>query len=204
MNTKTCSNCGWIYPITQVGRLCLICGAEMDQIKCMVCGEVKERKDFIKGRNMCRSCWNFRDRANQKGVYKRIYAKLDKQYQEWLDLIQSVPPGYPTLTEEQWMQACKYFNGCAICGDEDIDARGFLISFDLGGRYCDWNVIPLCERCSHHFATHVNPYKQARNIDRKTVGSNYKNRNNLDKIIRYLREKLDDSTGINANSGNGK
>lgn len=201
MNTKTCSNCGWVYPISQVGRLCLICGAEMDQVKCMVCGEVKPIGEMAKGRNMCKACWNFRDKAYQKRTYEKLYARLDGQYQEWLDIIQSIPTTYPTLTEEQWMQACRYFKGCAVCGSEDIDARGFLISFDLGGRYCNWNVIPLCERCSHHFATNVNPYRQARNMDRTTAGSDFKNRNNLDKIIKYLRERLDDSTRINADSG---
>src|SRR5574344_1010791 len=37
---------------------------------------------------------------------------------------------------------------------------------------CDWNVIPLCERCSKHFATKTNPYRQAKYIDRRTIESN--------------------------------
>ena len=190
MNTKTCNNCGWIYPITQPERLCLICGAEMPIITCTVCGEAKPIEEMAKGRRMCKKCWNFRDSAYQKKSYEKIKAHLDVKYREWLDTIQSIPHEYPTLTEEQWMEACRYFKGCAICGDEEIDTRGFLISFDLGGRYCNWNVIPLCERCSKHFATNKNPYRQARYIDQRTIGSDFKTQKNLEKIIAYLGEKL--------------
>lgn len=69
-------------------------------------------------------------------------------YNEWIESIRKIPKNYPTLTEEQWMEAVKHFGGCALCKDESIDARGYFIPFKLGGRYCDWNIIPVCAECA--------------------------------------------------------
>jgi len=189
-----------VYPITQQGRSCVVCGEPFEETVCSVCGRTVKADELAKGRSMCKACWNYRDKAYQSKSYAKMYAELDSQYKEWLDRINAIPRSYPTLTEKQWLEACRYFKGCAICGSEDIESRGFFISFDLGGRYCNWNVIPLCDKCSGHFATNKNPYRTARFMDRRTVGSNYANRDRLDNILKYLGEKINDTRRFNENS----
>lgn len=120
------------------------------------------------------------------------YAKLDKAYNDWMDKVKRVPAKYPTLTEKQWMEACRYFDGCARCHSKDIDSRGFFIGFEVGGRYCDWNIIPLCERCSKTWALNKNPFLNAERRDR-LERSDYEYRENLYNIIEYLGGKLDDA-----------
>lgn len=105
-------------------------------------------------------------------------AKLDV----WLGKIKSLPSTYPTLTQEQWFKACGHFNGCAYCGAESIDSRVYFIPFRLGGRYCDWNIIPACEKCATRTKGIDNPFAYLeRPSERKA----------LQRIINYLEERLD-------------
>jgi hypothetical protein len=97
-------------------------------------------------------------------------------YNEWLEKIKAIPKNYPTLTEQQWMEAVKHFNSCALCGNESIDARGYFVPFNKGGRYCDWNIIPLCERCATKTKTNPNYF-----LDRPTGLAN---------IVDYLEVKI--------------
>ena len=99
-------------------------------------------------------------------------------FNEWRDLILKIPKNYPTLTEAQWMEAVKYFNGCAICGSESIDTRGYFIPFKSGGRYCDWNVIPMCEKCATNAKTTPGYFLVSRPVD-------------MLKIVDYLEERID-------------
>lgn len=116
---------------------------------------------------------------------------LDKQFDAWLDKIKQVPKDYPSLTEAQWLEACKHFDGCARCQSKDIDARGFFVGAKLGGRYCDWNVIPLCEKCASNW-----------NLDKSAIryivkrAYNYKNltfKERLVGILEYLGVRLDNA-----------
>jgi hypothetical protein len=104
-------------------------------------------------------------------------ARRDAIYAEWKSRIAEVPKDYPPLTEEQWMEVVKHFNGCAMCGSEDISTRGYFVPFKEGGRYCDWNIIPLCEKCATTIKYKPNPFK-------------YKRPKQLMDIVDYLEEKL--------------
>lgn len=188
MNTKTCKRCGWVYPITQPGTKCKICGEPFEQIVCSVCGKVNDRSGMAKS-TLCRKCHSRMIVPYGKANYRRIVSRLENSLTAWLDKIAKVPKNYPTLTEEQWLEACRFFNGCARCSSEDIDTRGFFISAKLGGRYCNWNVIPLCERCAKTWNRTNNVFITATFRDYQNRNSEY--RDQLEKIVEYLEVKLD-------------
>lgn len=192
MNTKTCKNCGWVYPITQPGRRCLICGELFDIVICTVCGEPTPKEE-ISGRTLwCKACTNARD-ANAKAQHRQ---ELVDEFDVWIGKIKSVPKDYPTLTEQQWLEACVFFDGCARCHSDEIDARGFFVGAKLGGRYCDWNIIPLCEKCAVNWNLTKSAFIYTETRDHNKGGSEY--RECLAKIKKYLGGKLDDATRYKA------
>lgn len=188
MNTKTCKRCGWVYPITQPGTKCKICGEPFEQIVCRICGQVKNRNEMMKS-TLCKKCHSRLIIPYGKGNYRRRIGRLEDSLNAWLDKVAKVPKSYATLTEEQWLEACRFFNGCARCYSEDIDTRGFFIPARLGGRYCDWNVIPLCERCAKTWDRTNNVFITATFRDEQNRNSEY--RDQLKKIVEYLEVKLD-------------
>lgn len=147
MDTKTCKKCGWVVSIHEPSLRCPICGTQYEVRECRICGAVYTQWEKHHFRPVCSKC------------YYRVIKQFDKQkklldqrrrdvYNEWLEKIKLVPDKYPRLTEEQWMEAVKHFGKCALCGDESIDARGYFVPFKLGGKYCDWNIIPICSKCA--------------------------------------------------------
>ena len=187
MCIKTCPNCGWQYPSNYTRAICTICGYKFSEQKCSKCGKVKPVEEFAADRPICKDCMRNYKR-NQWHVFSD---KLKAEFNEWLEKIKAVPKDYPTLTEEQWIEACRYFGGCARCGSKDIDTRGFFVHAKLGGRYCDWNILPLCEKCANHWDT-----------ERSAFIYIYKHRHRhgkpeylecLEKIKTYLGGKLDNA-----------
>lgn len=189
MNTKTCKHCGWVYPITQPGVACRICREPFEVVVCRMCGNVVSGDARVKSTNLCKACFNSINRiSSPKSVAKRR-AALDSRFDAWLTKVRAVPKNYPTLTEEQWLAACRYFDGCARCHSDVIDTRGFFIGATLGGRYCDWNVIPLCERCAKQWNLDKSVFNYALTRDHTERTTEY--RDCLEKIIEYLEVRLD-------------
>lgn len=189
MSTKTCKRCGWVYPITQPGVACRICKEPFEIVVCRMCGKVVSGDARVKSTNLCKECFNNINRVSSvKSKAKRIYA-LDKRFDAWLAKVKLVPKNYPTLNEEQWLAACSHFNGCARCHSDDIDTRGFFISAALGGRYCDWNIIPLCERCATRWNLDKSVFAYVTRKDNAERTSEY--RECLENIVEYLEVKLD-------------
>lgn len=188
MNTKTCKRCGWVYPITQPGTKCLMCGETFEYIVCRLCGEINDSSGVAYS-NICKKCNVRLSARTKKQRYERMIKKHEARFDDWLAKVAQVPKNYPTLTEEQWLEACKFFNGCARCNSEDIDTRGFFIIAKLGGRYCDWNIIPLCERCAKTWNITKSVFVTAMLRDYQNRNTEY--RDNLKKIVEYLEVKLD-------------
>ena len=187
MCTKTCKNCGWEFPGSFVGRKCNICGAPFDMATCIKCGDTKPSKEFFNNSNICMTCWL----KYKKDYWDKHLQQLDKRFADWLVKVRSVPKNYPTLTEEQWLEACRHFNGCARCNSSVVDTRGFFVGSELGGKYADWNIIPLCERCA-------NSWNLSKSVFRYTEKRMYNNkkpeyRDCLENIMKYLGGKLDDA-----------
>lgn len=171
MDTKTCKKCGWVLAIQDPTRFCPICGTKFEIGLCRICGKPAP---YYHTSNACRDCYLHVVKKPDDDV--RLAQRRRAVYNEWLGKIARVPKEYPTLTEAQWLDACKYFDGCACCGDDSIDARGYFVPFKDGGRYCDWNIIPMCERCA---------------TAARTSGNMFKNRpKRLVDILNYLEDKL--------------
>lgn len=200
MNTKTCKRCGWVYPITQPGSRCRICGERFETIVCIKCGT--PFKATRKYRNICQKCIS---RKEYKHALKKKEAMRDR-FDKWLEKVRQVPADYPTLTEAQWLEACNFFKGCARCYCEEIDTRGFFIGKELGGRYCDWNVIPLCTRCAKMwrldksmflYAYHKDSVKGDKRYRPLGVSDNkHEFRDSLEKLVSYLEVRLNNAIGV--------
>lgn len=189
MNTKTCKHCGWVYPITQPGVACRICKTPFDIVVCRMCGNVVSGDERVKSTNLCKACFNSINRASSAKSKAKRTESLEGRFNAWIAKVKSVPKNYPTLTEEQWLAACKHFDGCARCHSDTVDARGFFISAVLGGRYCDWNIIPLCERCANTWNLDKSTFVYTLNRDHIARTNDY--RECLENIVEYLEVKLD-------------
>lgn len=210
MNTKTCKRCGWVYPITQPGNKCLICGERFDIFICKDCGRPFESND--RSGYTCPECYKKRLSGESAKKTARMKKRMRDRFDRWLEKVRLVPKDYPTLTEEQWLEACKFFNGCARCASDEIDTRGFFIGRELGGRYCDWNVIPLCTRCAKMwrldksmfvYAFHKDSVKKDKRYRPLGASDNKREfRDSLEKLVSYLEVRLDNAIGI-SNDTNG-
>ena len=195
MNTKTCKRCGWVYPITQPGIRCKLCGEPFETVVCTKCGKLFK---WFGRKATCRAC----EAASSPEKTARFRARLKARFDQWLDKVKQVPKDYPTLTEEQWLEACNYFNGCARCDSEEIDTRGFFVGRDNGGRYCDWNVIPLCTKCAKIWRLEKSMfdytyYKDiAKNSRQEVVANKTEFRDNLENIVKYLEVKLNNAIRV--------
>ncbi len=137
---------------------------------------------------------------------------MHDRFDLWLEKVRQVPADYPTLTEAQWLEACSFFNGCARCYSEEIDTRGFFVGRELGGRYCDWNVIPLCAKCAKMWRLDKSMFVYAYHKDSVKGDKRYKQlgassdthefRDSLEKLVSYLEVKLNNAIGI-SNDTNG-
>ena len=158
MSTKTCEKCGWVVDKRDPSGSCPVCGTRFPEGICSICGNYGP---YYHNRNVCKHCY---DTVCRKDADKRVRARRISIYEEWRAKIARVPKDYPTLTEEQWLRAVKHFGRCACCTDDSIDARGYFIKFEDGGRYCDWNIIPMCSECAtaarvqpNYFLTTIRP-----------------------------------------------
>lgn len=190
MTTKVCSKCGWVYPITHNERSCRFCKEPFEKRFCSVCGLYTI---LLPNSLMCHDCHNlllytFNYKPGLKGQYEAI-----QYFEEWLKLIEAVPKPIKTLTEDDWIKACRYFGKCALCNSENIDARVLFIAFNLGGRYAAWNVLPGCDICATELKREQNPfvrYIPASYLSR-IVKRNDCKKDNLNKVIKYLRPILE-------------
>lgn len=194
MNIKKCSNCGWEFPGTYRYRTCKFCGARFKQGKCRQCGEWT---DDLKAGDICAEC-------RKKKLYAweaRRRQRAEDAFVAWKGRIASIPTPYKTLTEAEWLDACNHFGGCAICGERSIDARAMFITFEDGGRYCAWNIIPACERCETIRKGMSNPWLKFDNtIHRRSTHQAKKygfTMDNLQRIVDYLQPKLEEAANDN-------
>lgn len=144
MTTKTCSNCGWVLAIQDPLTHCPICNTKFSEGICAICK--KPVKYYRHNRLVCKHCYDTVTRKPDDN--KRLKQRRIDVYNEWVAKVKRIPADYPRLTEAQWLAAVKHFNGCALCQSETVDTRWYFIPFKEGGRYCDWNIIPVCDKCA--------------------------------------------------------
>jgi len=194
MTERICVGCGWVYPPSFNERRCRFCGTVFAKRICPYCGELKV--SYTTDSPICRDCYNEREREIDAGARSRRWrnkriAAAESKYAEWLKQITAAP--FNILTEEQWLQACRYFGGCALCDITEIAARGYFIQFKYGGRYTAWNVIPVCELCATGLNKQPNPFKRFDTILNDSAPA-YRGVGNtkLKIVAEYLQERLDE------------
>lgn len=147
--TRTCDKCKWVFPAIYKPNTCQFCKGGIYPRPCSKC-RTPIYKDV-----RCRECNNerMRDWARRNNDKTRQYARnqrIRKQqpyvesYDNWLERI-NVPA--PQLKEPEWLRACSFFNGCALCAEEAIESRTFFIPYTVGGKYTAWNIFPTCGPC---------------------------------------------------------
>ena len=197
MSTKTCKKCGWVYPLVTPYSTCRFCGMSFTQGICSVCGEYSD--DIIPSTKLCRPCYNKRNGVYQKRVvrttddnqktYRRLAKEAYDRFAAWLDELGKIKTH--TLTEDEWLEACRYFGGCALCDNESIDARGYFIRFEDGGKYNACNVIPVCDKCATEIKYQSNPFRQMNpTLNRNLATSRGLSLAKLERAAGYLQSKM--------------
>lgn len=185
MNIKKCSKCGWECPGDSPARSCPVCRTRFTMGYCYICNEWSDK--IWEGR--CRAC---RTKQN-KDWHERKSITAEEQFTKWKALLSKQPTN--TLTEDQWLDACRHFGGCAYCGSPEIASRSMFVSFKDGGRYTVWNIIPACETCETLIKARPNPFNRldrGLNRDSGNVMRKYNyDRNVLSNITEYLRSKME-------------
>ena len=172
---RLCSKCGWVYPSCYTQTKCKFCHTVFSTQVCLRCKELVPTEHFYvykSGRNagylgrLCKPCsaetkkeWDaLYPEQNLERVKKFIAQKqkvAGQRYQDWLDLTDLE---FKPMNEKDWLTTCMYFDGCAICGDEHIEAREFFVPFKEGGRYTSWNMFPMCNKCVTLVRRTANPF----------------------------------------------
>ncbi len=124
---------------------------------------------------------------------KRFYEKskrvAQQRYEDWIELVDGAFTH--TLTEEEWLRACDYFDGCALCGSENISTRHYFIPFKAGGKYTEYNIIPVCEECTLTLKRAKNPFKYMdKELIKFTDGSRQQRLERLKNIEEFLRSNI--------------
>ena len=195
MSNRICKGCGWVYPPSYNEARCRFCGTEFTERICPICKQLKVPR--VPDSPVCRDCYNEQRRGDRATIDSALRWRANKLqeaedlYQDWLKRIIAAP--FVPLTEEDWLTACRYFGGCALCDISEIEARGYFVQFDEGGRYTAWNILPLCERCATALKKQVNPFRRLNTQLNGNLpmsrGMSYKK---LDRAYEYLQERLND------------
>lgn len=158
MNTKTCKGCGWVFPINYPAGKCPFCGTKFD--------------DYTNdGRN--------------KRFYEKSKRVAQQRYDDWIKKFDGAFTH--TLTEDEWLKACRYFGGCALCGSEYISTRHYFIPFREGGKYTAYNIIPVCEECTLTLKRVKNPFKY---MDKELIKFAKGSRQDGLERLKYIEEFL--------------
>lgn len=199
---RKCKGCNWEYPDRYNRTSCKFCKCKFDEKYCVGCDKVLSLKDFYmdgnKYRSQCRKCNADRLRQYDKQNPERVKARkirnrmekleqLDILHQSWLDKVK-VP--FKPLSEDEWHKACQYFGGCALCGNEHIEAREFFLPFGKGGKYAAWNMFPLCGKCATISRRVENPFRWLDNREGylATIGISTERRQ---KLIDYFYQQIE-------------
>lgn len=212
MKYRTCPGCGWEYPFSFTKTKCKSCKTQFTEQICVGCKELKPTETFRKyksGKNKghivleCKECnktrreiWIKDNPEMKKARIKRVVvkrnARLEARFAEWLELT-TLP--FKPMTDAQWLETCAYFDGCAICGSEHIESRGFFLPFKEGGRYASWNMFPMCGTCATRTRSVKNPFRWVDNsVGTAKLSGLTPERGR--KIIEYLTKQIEEASNV--------
>lgn len=165
-----CPKCDSMYTSgkANVDFNCSSCGTRIVLRRCVGCGKYLPISEYHKTAQECKLCaknrlkvWAFENKEdnhlrNKRGIEK-MNDKAEARYEvlkEKLALVYKTP-----MTELEWAETCKYFGGCALCGDPHIEARIFFVPVTDGGNYSRFNMFPVCGTCDLSRKQLANPFK---------------------------------------------
>lgn len=129
---------------------------------------------------------------SSKKTYDKYCREVDEQFDKWLKRLTAIKTH--NLTEEEWLKAVAYFNGCALCDSESIESRSYFISFKDGGRYNRCNVIPLCDKCATALIYQRNPFRRLHPSLSQTVRPTRElSKQKLSGVVDYLQRAMEDA-----------
>lgn len=212
MNTRTCKQCGWVFPGSYTMTACKFCKTRFDVQICASCHKLTPTAEFLvrkTGRNAgyldrnCRSCKSalnglFPEQAavRAKRFIENKRKSLGEQYAKWLDLSKIE---FKPMTQEQWIDVCAHFGGCAICDNEHIEAREYFVPFKEGGKYAPWNMFPLCGACAPKVRITSNPFVY---FDTRLNGSSQHcmSKDKMQRLLEYFVMQIERSKDANDRS----
>lgn len=202
---RSCSCCGHKAPLFERTTFCPKCGGVFDTQYCGKCDTNKPYTEFYFNKrgpsagqrySYCKRCSNkrlgdARDKqskeeriAKQQAAFSNRRDDRAEDLETWKEFMARVP--YRSLTEQEWLEACSLFKGCAICGAETIELRMLFLNTDHGGKYTPWNVFPSCASCGTTYQRERNPFLRMDNwVHGKFIGAGM-NAERRDKLLAYL------------------
>jgi hypothetical protein len=147
-------------------------------------------------RAYCRACERIRRRKHEKdrpdlkqAAVERANAKRREIANQLLeDMIETNSLAFKVLSETQWHATCEHFDGCAVCGKENIEARAFFVPFEQGGKYAVWNIFPVCGTCGIIIRISTNPFRWVKGVQAKKMGLTPER---ATKLIDYLTSQIE-------------
>ena len=77
---------------------------------------------------------------------KKLFYKYGVEYEKAWRIVLAQAPRL-AISIPEWDHACRFFNGCAMCGGPiEVQTKFFPRKFN--GEHTAWNVIPMCEVCN--------------------------------------------------------
>lgn len=194
---RRCPKCNWLLPSTYKSQKCRFCKTTLDFLYCKECDTYLSKDNFYKllSKGYAYTCKKCSSKINmaydkdnplkRKERAKRFYVKhkykLSTRYVEWLNKLFRLPT-QPKLTETEWYEACEYFEGCAICGNEHIEIREYFVRLSEGGMYSKVNIFPACVKCGTAVKRVDNPFSYYDSADTARI----------DKLIKYFEAKMEE------------
>lgn len=131
----------------------------------------------------CRVCGGLIEEHEPNYQATCLY-RIDEIWHDWRDKMLSAPP--QPMRESDWYEICAHYNSCAICGVGNIDEKRLLVPVNLGGKYYNYNVFPVCSNCNEeitHYYRQANPFRQLIRMEAMTLEK-------LDHLLSYLEVKM--------------
>lgn len=213
---RKCSGCSWVYPATYGGSWCKFCKAPVYAVyqkvpgNCPNCGAYIEDIYHFPGK-LCSKCYskkNYQQKMQIPGYkekilmynnehWHRVNDRAAQSYKDWLEQLKSVSTH--SLTEDEWLEACQHFKGCAFCSSDSIDARQYFIPFKDGGNYTACNVVPACEQCATALKGNPNPFVHMNKLlTRNKAMERGQSVHTLKGITDYLQSKIEEAKNESA------
>lgn len=212
-SARTCPSCNWVFPSSYTRTRCKFCDTLFKEQICYNCKQLYPTEVFTvhkSGRDAgylqreCRLCAAKRssrswvEQHDKRLESARKYVAKHKlmaeeSLEKWLKATNLV---FKPLTEDEWLMACAYFSGCAMCGEPHIETRQYFIPFQLGGKYAAWNIFPMCGKCSTVHKEVKNPFLWLDPVVGRKIRYRYNmNQERADRLLEYFILQIEKAGG---------